>query len=462
MPNADNLDLHQINELIQAKCVFVKAPFGTPQEVSQILAQLKESRVRESPEFLAYLEEIYQNATTPQAQVSACLQTLVAFIKNTPQKESFSHTLETLKIKIGQLEKGIQKNAVHLVPMQDQIEEICYVLIHDETINFEDRLQTLYNLYDPIANCPPGIQGQINSTYLYLTTNNILQRLGSFMKAALYELNRGTSRQEFDAGPHALNKDLIYVHRKGVAFLDVAPLVKLGDRHGDGHSVADINAILDRQFTVPKFIENCENEILSDLARNIQLTLSLRDLGLNSNPDAAGQFKFKILQSAVKFLGIDLTNSHDVEALFSSDLIAPNGTYTLLSRLDELAVEFEDIIFEKPTDGPGVCWVDKNHPQGIAIWYKNEDMPAPELLLIVPSYHDLFAPIKDLQNKKATTLDLYSLINPKNKQGSTNLRLNFDFIRYKIFDTLLANRMLGYTLANNYSIRMNLLRPPYL
>jgi hypothetical protein len=442
-----------VTEELNEKLVFTKSPFGTEAERAQILALLKESKIRSTPRFEEYIRGIYSNIQTNNAskKVVACLQTIANYIIQTQQTVPPNETLATLKKEIAKFQNGISRNAAELTALLPQIEDIAFILTQQTNIPLEEKIQILYNLYDPIAQCAPGAQGQINAIHIYLTANNLLQRLGNYVKAVLYELNRGRANQQYDAGPHALNKDLIYVFRQGMNFLDVDALVKLNDPYGAGHNAQEIANILARDFTVEKFVENCLNEALSTLAGNIQLTFSLRDMGLDlTSKDAKAVHNRSVFNAAFLAMGIDITKPNHIDQLFTSGFVSAHGLYKLCKDLDELSSEFEDLIFDTPANNPnGTCWIDVQEQQ-INIWYKTAESTEPEIILSVPVGHVLFNKIANLKNKKTT--DLIQTINPKDKQGTIHLEFNKDFIKYMVLNKLLEYKMLGKTKDANYKI----------
>src|SRR5579872_4273362 len=243
-----------LKDILAEHLVFVGTPFGTPAEQAQILQTLNKSKIRELPAFQQFLEETYRGVgASPTERVKACLNTLVKFVEDTPQPTPPAEPLDvltTLKNEVATLQNGINKNAGDLSTLQSQIEEICFCLVHNQDIPLLDRLQILQNMYDPIAKCAPGAQGQVIAQHVYLTANNLLQRLANFAKAALYELNRGTAGQKFDAGPHALNRDLVYAYQNGLKILNMQALARLRDPYGNRHANADIQAALAKEFTV--------------------------------------------------------------------------------------------------------------------------------------------------------------------------------------------------------------------
>jgi hypothetical protein len=465
MPSNNTLDTHtaiarENTSDLSKQIVFAAQPFGTAAEQQHILDQLSQSKVRGTPEFTHFLDTVYKKQNLSEKQkANYCLKTLVKFIqglaipKLADGTEDSESTVAQLKENLPKLIQGIDKNSGVLVTLVKQIEEICFIITQSTTIPLEDRLQILYSLYDPIAECAPGIQGQITAVHLYLTANNLLQRLGNFAKSALYELNRNVANTQFDAGPHALNKDLIYAYQHGMRILDVGELVRLGDPYGDRHHTEDINAILAKEFTVEKFLESSVTEVVSNIIGNIQLVYSLFDLGLDfTRNDQETKHKQHVLESSLAYLGIDIQHAEDINNLFSTPLLSEYAIFDLLKEIDKLSAEFDDLQFGTLANLPDATCVIEVHEGKILIWYKEDPKMPHKMIFGIPREIDLYDKVIELSKNKSRIDDLIGIISPKTKSGDTSIQLNQEFIKYMTLKKLVDDRMLGTVQEQTYNI----------
>lgn len=426
--------IEDLAKILNRTIVFNKQPYSEEAK-SLLIEDLHANNLAESSEYKEFINSLYKNSKTERDKVIACLNVLAKFISDLPQN-SDDATVTDLKRDIFKFTNGIHKNAQHLCNQLNEIEHITFTIARSDALPLADRLQILLNLYDPIAQCAPGIQGVIRSTFIYLTSNNTAKRLRSFAQSVLSELNRSKSNQNYDAGPHVLNQDIKYAFNNGLMVLDAE---NLNDPYGHPHTPVAINSTLMADFTIEKFLMNCQTEIMVNLAGNIQTCLSIREMGLDpKDQDPSSIHLRKVLQGAFNFLGIDVTNPATINQIFISDFVAPNGIYQMLNDLDVFAGELEDITIKQDlSELIDAEWCITTDEKSLSIWYK-ENGAAREIIKINSTSPEYELILKKFEGSHSTkTTEIYQIINPNNKQGSTNLKINYHFVRYMILCDLL-------------------------